>query len=557
MPRSAHLMPGVRSNALVAGALVAAMVLTWVGMSSAARAQPDLSPRDIAVIRINVIDLLAHEPGLPLPVKQRREALRAYYEGHGGPLLWLDGNRASQLIARLTDAASDGLDANDYPTGQLASLLKVAGTTDERSLAVIELFFSAALLEYTSDLSVGRFLPSKIDPDFFLKGRTLDEAAALEDASRRRDLGEFFAAWSPANPQYVALHAALARYRALAARGGWDGVPLGDTLRPGMSDPRVGRMRARLALTDGANPRPAGNADTYDPQLVEAVKRFQARNGLDVDGLAGRSTLIAMNVPVEDRIASIALTMERWRWMPANLGRQYVIVNIAGFELRRVRAGTVAERMRVVVGKPYSRTPVFSDRIRYVEFNPYWNVPGDIAIKEELPSLKTNPANLAAQGFEAVSGDQVYDLRSVDWARYGPGNFPFRLRQRPGPNNALGRVKIMFPNPHDVYLHDTPSRGLFARSERAFSHGCIRLARPLELADQVLRVGGVSGWNPQRIDAVVASQKNTIVNLNDPIPVYITYQTAWSDNGVVSFRRDIYEHDAKLLAALDGKSLAW
>ena len=264
-----------------------------------------------------------------------------------------------------------------------------------------------------------------------------------------------------------------------------------------------------------------------------------------------------MNVPVQERIQSIVMAMERLRWMPEDLGKQYVIVNIAGFELRRFNGGSVEERMAVVVGKPYHRTPVFSDHIRYVEFNPYWNVPPAIALAEELPRLRSDPTGLAAQGFEIVQGNQVIDPRSIDWSSYGGGHFPFQLRQRPGTDNALGRVKIMFPNPHNVYLHDSPARSLFSRNERAFSHGCIRLARPLELADQVLRAGGVPGWNKDRIDEVIASAKTTVVNLQEPLPVHITYMTAWVDDGVVNFRGDIYGHDAKLLAALDGKTIAW
>jgi murein L,D-transpeptidase YcbB/YkuD len=249
--------------------------------------------------------------------------------------------------------------------------------------------------------------------------------------------------------------------------------------------------------------------------------------------------------------------MERLRWMPENLGQQHLIVNIAGFELRRMNAGRVEERMAVVVGKPYHRTPVFSNRIRYIEFNPYWNVPPGILRREELPRLRRNPASLARRGFELVQSNRVIDPRSIDWSRYGTGRFPFSLRQRPGPRNALGRVKFMFPNPHNVYLHDTPARSLFSRNVRAFSHGCIRLARPLELADQVLRVGGVPGWDRNRINRVVASAKRTVVNLHQPLPVHITYLTAWVDNDIPNFRRDIYGHDAKLLAALDGKSIAW
>jgi len=535
---------------------LAALCFSLAWQISDSFAQIVSTPRELAIIRINVLDLLVREPSLPLPVRQRRDALWQYYQELGGELLWLGSRRPNEFLARLHDAASDGLDPKDYPSKQLASLAAAKATDDKRSLALVELYFSAAFLEYASDIRVGRFLPRQVDPNFFIEGRSIDQTEALKALAGVDSLDLFFNAWQPADPRYAELRSALAVYRALAANGGWAAVPLGATLKPGMTDPRVPAIRARLMLTDGAGP-PANDPQAYDGALVEAAKRFQARQGLESDGVIGASTIVSMNVPVQERIQSIVMAMERLRWMPEDLGKQYVIVNIAGFELRRVNGGSVEERMAVVVGKPYHRTPVFSDRIRYIEFNPYWNVPPAIALNEELPRLRTNPSALAAQGFEIVQGNQVIDPRSLDWSRYGGGNFPFQLRQRPGSNNALGRVKLMFPNPHNVYLHDSPARSLFSRNERAFSHGCIRLARPLELADQVLRAGGVSGWNKDRIDQVIASAKTTVVNLQEPLPVHITYLTAWVDGGVVNFRGDIYGHDAKLLAALDGKTIAW
>jgi murein L,D-transpeptidase YcbB/YkuD len=525
---------------------------------SDAQAQIVSSPRDLAVIRINLLDLLAKEPNLPLPIRQRREALEAYYQTFGGELLWLASSRANALISRLKNAEADGLDPNDYPSKQLATISATGPSADKRGLAIIELYFSSAFLEYASDLKVGRFLPSKVDPNFFIESRTIDQQAALKDLAQTDSIDRFFDAWQPPGQRYAALRAVLAKYRALAAKGGWNTIPLGESIKPGMSDPRIPAIRTRLSLTDAASGEVgAAEGQLYGNALVEVVKRFQARQGLEGDGVIGSTTIVAMNVPVQERIKSIILAMERLRWMPENLGQQYLIVNIAGFELRRVNAGKVEERMAVVVGKPYHRTPVFSDRIRFLEFNPYWNVPPDIAVNEELPVLRRNPAGLSAQGFEVVRGNQVSDPSSVDWSSVGPGHFPYQLRQRPGPNNALGRVKFMFPNPHNVYLHDSPARNLFERNVRAFSHGCIRLSRPLDLAEQVLRVGGVQGWTKERINDVVASTKNTVVNLREPLPVHITYLTAWADDGVANFRQDIYGHDAKLLAALEGKSIAW
>jgi len=491
-------------------------------------------------------------------VRQRQEALNAYYKENDGALLWLGTGRAPKLIAWLRSAADDGLDPANYPSDQLAKLIEAVPVTDDRGRAIIELHFSAAFLEYASDLQVGRFLPRKVDPDFFLQKRNIDQLAALTGLAKARNLDQFFEGWQPSAPEYASLRVVLADYRALAKAGGWPTVPMGDTLKPGMTDPRVPALRARLAVTDGASPQaPAGAKNRYDDELVGIVKAFQARHGLDVDGLVGRGTIVALNVPVEERIQEIIVAMERWRWLPANLGSQYLMVNIAGFELTRVRDDKVEEKMAVVVGKPYARTPVFSDAVKYLEFNPYWNVPTSIAIKEELPKLRQNPAARAAAGFEAVRGGKVYALTSINWNQYGPGNFPFQIRQRPGPNNALGRVKYMFPNQFNVYLHDTPAKSLFSKVDRAFSHGCVRLSRPLELAPPVLAAGDVSGWSEARVDKVVASGDRTVVNLNKPMPIHITYFTAWVDQGVPNFRADIYEQDAKLIAALGGEQMAW
>ncbi len=514
-----------------------------------------LAPTEAAAVTINVADLLANEPGLPLPVRQRAEALVAYYQENAGPLLWVGTRRMDDFIDRVESAALDGLDPGSYPTPQLERLANAIVKTDARSRAIVELYFSAAFLEYASDIKVGRLLPRKVDPKFFLQERTIDQAAALARLGQARTVSAFFDSWQPQAPDYAGLKKALADYTAIASFGGWPSVPLGDTLKPGMTDDRVPLLRARLAVTDDTPTARPGFAAVYDDALANAVEAFQKRHGLEPDGVVGKNTISALNVPVEERIAEITVAMERWRWMPENLGRDHLIVNIAGFELKRVVGGKVADRMAVVVGKPFSRTPVFSDRVRYLEFNPYWNVPSDIAIKEELPKLQSNPAARAAAGFEAVRGDQVYQLTQIDWRQYGPGNFPFLIRQRPGPSNALGRVKFMFPNKFDVYLHDTPSRGLFSEASRAFSHGCVRVSRPLDLAADVL--ANTPGWDRRRIDAVVAGGDRTTVNLAQPLPIHITYLTAWVDNGTPNFRNDIYDQDAKLIAALDGRAMAW
>jgi murein L,D-transpeptidase YcbB/YkuD len=528
-----------------------------VGAAPAGRAVA-ASPADEAdEILSHIRELLAGEPSLPLPVRQRREPLQAYYSDPAARPLWLGTPRMGALAAHLGQADADGLDPADYPSAHLARLQAVADQTDAGSKAVIELFFSAALLEYASDLQVGRLLPRKVDPDFFLQSKTIDPQAALSGVARAANVAAFMRSWEPAARDYKVLRELLATYRSLARDGGWPAVPVaGPTLKQGDRDVRVPAIRARLAVTDGVAPRVVGEGDQlYDIGLVQAVRKFQARHGLDDDGNVGRATLVALNVPVAARIEQIIVAMERWRWLPVDFGAHHIVVNIAGFELKRVRGGKVEERMNVVVGKPGNRTPQFSDNLRIVEFNPYWNVPAGIAVKEELPSLQKNAAARDAAGFEAVRGSQVFPVGAIDWSQYGPGNFPFQLRQRPGPRNALGQVKFLFPNRFDVYLHDTPAKTLFDKSDRAFSHGCIRLSRPLDLAQQVL--ADMPGWDRRRINEAVATGERTVVNLARPIPIHITYMTAWVEDGVVNFRSDVYKHDAKLTNALAGRSMMW
>ena len=533
---------------LVRTLLVATVVATGTLAAAAASSSPDT-----AAVVSAIGDLLTNEPTLPLPVRQRHEPLAAYYQEHAGSLIWVGTPRMTEFVARLKAADEDGLDPVSYPSAQLAKLAAAAPDTDARGQAVVELTFSAALLEYASDLRVGRLLPREVDPNFFLQEKTIDPLAALTGVAGARSVTAFLAAWQPQSPDYAALKAALAKYRAIAKAGGWPTVPLGGSIKPGADDPRVPALRARLAVTDG--PMGPDSGEHYDDALEAVVQAFQARHGLDTTGLVGNATIAALNVPVEDRIAEIVVAMERWRWMPEDLGNDHVFVNIAGYDLQLVKDGKLADRMAVVVGKPYSRTPVFSNAIKYVELNPYWNVPAKIAIKEELPILQRNPGGLGATGFEAVQASRAVPVTAIDWGRYSSSDFPFQLRQAPGPKNALGRAKFVFPNKFDVYLHDTPAHSLFDKSDRAFSHGCVRLSRPIDLAEEVL--ADVPGWSRARIDEVVAGGNNTVVNLVHPLPIHITYLTAWVANGQVNFRSDVYEQDAKLIEALAGRSMNW
>jgi murein L,D-transpeptidase YcbB/YkuD len=476
-------------------------------------------------------------------------AVRAFYDARGGAPAWTDGNgptdAARSAIAGLGQAAREGLRPADYRIDPSAPETTAAH-------AGYDVRLSASLLRYATDLRHGRVAPSKADSELFVYDRPVDGAALLTRLAGTENIARALAAEAPASPVYIRMRRLLAETRALAAAGGWPTVPDGPTLKPGMTDPRIGTLRRRLAASLDKTSAGTGG-DTYDAELEVAVRQFQRRHGLAADGAVGPGTLRALNVPVEQRIATIELNMERLRWMPDELGATHVLVNMAAFELDYVDDGQLAFGMRVVVGKPYRMTPIFSDRIRYLDFNPTWTATPKIASNDILPKVRKDPGYLVDNGFEMFAGwaddSQPVDPSTVDFSLYRPGNFPFRLRQKPGPANALGQVKFMFPNEYDIYLHDSPARELYSKTVRTFSSGCIRLEKPLELATLLLRQNGI---DRVEIDRIIASGKTTRINLKEPVPVHLTYLTAYiGEGGTVNFRDDVYGRDQRLAKALE------
>ena len=527
--------------------LAASAIALTIGMGSV-RAAEVASPQQT---RTAIEQYLAGSERLPLTIERVRSVLKRHYIESQGDLLWVGTPRLNQLIDRVADAGIDGLKPQDYAPDYLVKLRDAARLDLPNHAAYTELMFSAFFLTYAADLRVGRFVPSKIDPELFLDRKTIDGPSTLAAVARFESIEKFVAAFEPRRQEYRALKAMLAYFRRLQQSGGWPTVEPGEVLKPGMDDPRVAQVRSRLQAS-GALRATDTSSTVYDDSLVQAVEHFQRRHGLDADGVIGKRTLIALNVPVEDRINQIVANMERWRWMPEDMGDDYIMVNIAGFELRRFSPDRPVRRMKVVVGKTYHRTPVFSDRIRYLEFNPTWTVPYSIATKEMLPILRRDPGHYASKGFDLLQRGQPVPWSGIDWSRYTSGNFPYMFRQRPGETNALGRVKFMFPNKHNVYLHDTPSRSGFSKSFRALSHGCVRLSEPIKFAAEVLATK--KGWSRDRIDAVLASRETTRVNLDKPLPVHLVYATAWlEENGTVHFRADVYGRDKKLYRALFAK----
>lgn len=481
-------------------------------------------------------------------------ALADYYSDPANPELWVADSRPTAKAATMVDilktAHLDVLDPDDYNAGTLENLLAATLVPD---LAAFEVGLSFALLDYTRHLAAGRVEPSKINSELQIFPEAPDPMAVLRGVADAPDIVAYATlGFEPKTPQYARLRTALAVFRQLAAVGGWPQVPAGPTLKQGMSDPvRVPILRERLQvagfLAEGAH---AG--DTYDGALMEALKVFQDRHGLEVDGAVGPNTLAELNVSVEERVRQIELNMERRRWMHDKPGDFYVFVNLADQFLKVVeRQGDREKTIHTaltVVGKKYHRTPVFSEEMKYVVINPSWNVPFSIATKEYLPKLRKDPGVLAAQNIRLILGGRDVNPYAVDWHAVTPKTFRWRLQQRPGPRNALGRIKFMFPNKFNVYIHDTPSKGLFSQASRAFSHGCVRVQHPFDLAEILL---GRQGMSRAQIEAIRKTGAERIVRLKQPVPVHINYLTAWvNKDGTVHFRRDVYGRDARLDKAL-------
>lgn len=483
-----------------------------------------------------------------------RATMRELYPERGYQPIWVDENG---LLPRgvvfetwlATVPALHGLRPQDYHLSIIDELDR-----SDRIGAMVDLELAAtdAFLMVGSHFLAGRLNPETLDPEWVADRRHRPLAPLLERASRSDDPGVVLEELLPRDPAYEALVQRLADLRHLRDAGGWDAVEPGPTLREGDDGNRVTALARRLAATQDLED--AASHETFDADVVRGVRNFQSRHGLAADGVVGQATLGALNVPVQARIDQIIVNLERWRWLPEDLGDFYVLVNIAGFRLDVIENRRSVLDMRVVVGQPYRRTPVFSSRIAYLVLNPYWEVPPSIAERDKLPLIRANPRYLTDQGFELLRGwgeqQRTVDPATVDWAGVSARNFPYRLRQRPGMYNALGRIKFMFPNKFSVYLHDTPSRELFSRDARAFSSGCIRLAAPLDLAELLL--SDQPAWSRGAIDAAVASGREQTVRLSRQVPVHLLYWTAWIDNddGKLRFRDDVYGRDDPVLREL-------
>ena len=484
---------------------------------------------------------IAGETVYDLPVTQQIYAENAYTPA------WTNPVALQELSAAIGEAEREGMNPGDYHQPAVQGLLDGSLTLDNASR---DLLLTDSLLRLTYHYAFG-----KVDPRTYVAtwnfDRTLPQVDPVQWTLGMISNGGITAALErlkPTGPMYALLVHALTQYRAIDAGGGWGTIDPGPTLRLGDTGPRVAQMRQRLQAEGDLAEDNSPNPELFDDTLMQATIRFQRRHHLDADGIVGKQTWAAMNVPVAQRIGQIRVNLERARVlqdMPATA----VVVDIAGFEVSLYRNGERLLRSRAQVGRPYRSTPTFRDEITYIVFNPTWTVPPSILKHDTLPEIKRDPGYLQRKNMQVLTRDgTVVNPASVNWQLYPGRGFPYTLRQQPGPTNSLGRLKIMFPNEHMVYLHDTPSRDLFSRSERTFSSGCIRVEEVLELAQFLL---DDPAWDQAAIANVIAAGETRRVSLRQPIPIYLVYWTVEvQEDGAVHFKRDPYLRDDAMIDVL-------
>jgi murein L,D-transpeptidase YcbB/YkuD len=516
--------------------------------------------RQILVRNAATLDLDTEEAPVAL-----HDGVLAFYRDRQYAPVWFDEQRlteqARELVGILRQARSEGLNPEDYHVSAISALIdlqRIFNAYEElwnaSALARLDILLTNAFLRYAGHLTLGRVDPAAVYPrEWRAVQRQADVVQVLRFSLEQGRVAEALADMAPAYSDYFQLRDCLARYRRLAEQGGWPQIPPGPKVAPGGEDWRIPCLRRHLAQVGDLAREPDSDPQIFDGETAAALMRFQERNGLKADGVLGPETIAALNVTVEERIRQIEINLERWRWLPKALGDRYLLVNIAGFNLTVVEKGEPVLTMAVVVGTPFRRTPVFSADLSYLIFSPYWNVPVTILREDKLPLIKADPGYVAAHHYEIISWqdfpNRLLGPESIDWSRITARNFPGLLRQKPGPWNPLGRVKFMFPNDFSVYLHDTPDRHLFAREQRSFSSGCIRIERPFDLARYLLK--GQKAWDAESIRQAMSSNRTRRVDLQRRIPVHILYQTAWvDDQGRLQLRPDLYGRDAALYAAL-------
>ncbi len=479
-----------------------------------------------------------------LIAKEDAAAIIKFYADRAYTMAWVeDGkltDRAKSAVERIQKADTDGLEPNDYqlPWEKIGTYF----TASPAALARADLLLSQAIVDYARDAYSGRLDPASVSSNFGYNVRQLAAGDILGLVSASSDPAATLDAYNPPQAEYKALREALAKARERTGEDSRPEIADGPLIKAGMHDPRVVTIRQRLEMGgDVAEP------DLYDADVVAAVKDFQKSARLRPDGIVGKNTLAAMNRGPEDHVETIIANMERWRWMPRYLGNFYVRVNVPNFDVDVYRDGQIVHSTPIIVGKVTNQTPIFSDEMESIVVNPVWNVPASIARKEMLPRLRAGSGLRGYRVYANIRGRfRAVNPGSINWRTVNMRRI--QIKQPPGSRNALGTVKFLFPNKYSVYLHDTPSKSLFARDTRAFSHGCMRVKDPWDFAAALL--ANNDNIDVNRLHKMVGGGERW-VKLDHKIPVHVTYFTAWVDNsGKLQVRSDIYGHDKRVLSAL-------
>jgi murein L,D-transpeptidase YcbB/YkuD len=539
-----------------AGITLASLLLLFMALAKPALAQDSSSDEAVTLAIASEFDLLL-QPNIS-SIQGAEVALipelHEFYSRRGFRPAWTNRESVKQLLKAIADSEADGLDPSDYHATELQALAKETDRSGAPPVAFaqFDVLLTEALLRLGYHLTFGKVDPESNDPQWNY-GRTI-AAVSLEDGIEEMinsgSLYERIEALKPTHNLYKRIKRELARFRTIDVTKEAL-VSAGPPLRVGDNDARVLALRARLKQLGDLPASAPSDSPHFDVEVEAAVKVYQQRLGLLDDGIVGKTTVAELDVPIAKRILQLRVSLDRGRVLLQDLPEDFIVVNVAGYTIYLVHGQQVVWNARAQVGKPYRQTPIFRSDITYLVLNPTWTVPSGIIEKDILPEARRDPKAITRRGLKVIdrSGAEL-DPTSVDWSRFKTGHIPYLLRQDPGPQNALGRVKFMFPNPYQVYLHDTPSKTLFERAERPFSSGCVRVERATELADLLLK--DQKGWDRAAIASSLEKGKLQNVTLARKMPVLLTYWTAWVDaEDRINFRRDIYGRDALWAAALD------
>ena len=481
-----------------------------------------------------------------------------FYDQRYHRSIWFDGDQFKKdpevLIAEIKDSYGEGLKPADYHLDFIENSVKDPDLFTADSLgkkALLEILLTNAYLSLASDYLNGKIDPEIIIEDYNHQDDNLEAQKLLKLLVDEEKLAQILETQLPTSSNYTQLRDKLYLYRDSGKIKEWPQINTDETLALEAEGRAVAQLVENLSARAYLNLKSLDNRDYFNQRVKRSVVRFQLDNGLNADGIVGRKTRKALNIPLEQRIKQIIVNMERWRWLPENLGSRYIYVNIADYNLKLYENNQLKMEMKTIVGQEQRSTPVFSDEIDYLVLNPYWYVPKSIAVKDKLPIIKEDYKYLQENNyslFQYTGNNNLKEIdpAEVDWSEIDKDNFNYLLRQNPGDENALGRVKFMFPNRFSIYLHDTPSKYLFSETERGFSSGCIRIEKPVDLAEYLLK--DQEKWDRQAIEAEMKKDKEKTVYLNNPIKIYLQYNTVWVDSlGNLNFREDIYGRDQKII----------